>query len=251
MADFPRVLISCPTAKVKDYCFKEWIENVWSFTYPNYDVVMFDNTVDGGDYARHLNKYFKQNYGYDKNKKFKAYNSLVLNKVNRKMEVTERMCLSHNDCRLEVLNNDYEYLFHLESDVFPPKDVIERLLFHKKKFVNGTYYTDEGAYRRAMIQIPIEIASDYGTSYWITSKDEITYVNGETYQMALAGLGCALIHYTLLKKIEFRFVNGINKHPDTFYAEDCADRNIPVFLDTSIICEHKNQSWGVYGIDYK
>jgi hypothetical protein len=251
MANFPKVLISCPTAKAKDYCFKEWLENVWSFTYPNYDVVLFDNTVDEGAYTKYMNKYHRENYGYDKTKTFKAINSVVLKKKKKNTEIIERMTLSHNDCRLETLVGDYDYLLHLESDVFPPKDVIEKLLFHKKKFINGLYYTDEGSYRRPLIQTHLELAPNYGHSYWCTYKDEIKYVNGKTYKLALAGLGCALIHHSLLKRIEFRFEKGIDKHPDTFFAEDCEKLKVPIYIDTSIICEHKNKSWGVYGIDYK
>lgn len=251
MDSFAKVLISCPTAKVKNYCFEEWLENVWSFTYPNYDVVMFDNTPDNGENAKHLNRIFKNKYGFNKDKKFRVINSLITHKKKPNLQIIERMALSHNDCRLETLVGDYDYLLHLESDVFPPKDVIEKLMFHKKKFISAMYYTDEGIYRRPMIQVHLELAPEYGSSYWITRKDEIKYVNGETYQIALAGLGCSLIHYSLLKKIEFRFEKGIDKHPDTFFAEDCEKLNVPIFIDTSIICEHKNKSWGVYGIDYK
>ena len=125
------------------------------------------------------------------------------------------------------------------------------MLFHKKKFINALYYTDEGSYRRPMVQVHLELAPNYGHSYWATYKDEIKYVNGEVYRLALAGLGCALIHYSVLKKIEFRFEKGIDKHPDTFFAEDCEKHKVPIYIDTSIVCEHKNKSWGVYGIDYK
>jgi len=247
MDDFPKVLVSCPTAEVKNYCFHDWLENVMCFTYPNYDVIMFDNTPDKGKNAKYLNKVYANKYGYSKNRKFKVINSVV----NAKVGVIERMAVSHNDCRNYALREGYDYLLHLESDVFPPKDVIERLLFQGKKFVNALYYTDEGKSRRPMVQTQLQIATNYGSSYWLNHKDEPMYLNGELLKVASAGLGCALIDVSVLKKIGFRWEKNVNKHPDTFFAEDCQKNNIPVFCDTSIVCEHRNKEWGIFGIDYK
>ena len=36
-----------------------------------------------------------------------------------------------------MLENEFEYMLHLESDVFPEPDIIESLLFHKKKIVQN------------------------------------------------------------------------------------------------------------------
>lgn len=247
MDNFAKILVSCPTAKVKNYCFEDWLENVMSFTYPNYDVIMFDNTIDEGKNAKYLNKVYANKYGYNKNRKFKVINSQVTSKIN----IIERMAISHNDCRIYALNEEYDYLLHLESDVFPPKNVIEKLLFNKKKFVNALYYTDEGKSRRPVVQTQLKIAPNFASSYWLNHKDEVLYLNGDLLKVATAGLGCALIERSVLKKIKFRFEKGVDKHPDTFFAQDCEKNNIPVFCDTSIICEHRNKQWGIFGIDYK
>jgi hypothetical protein len=186
-----------------------------------------------------------------KNIKFKVYNSIVENNAKSGMGVIERMAMSHNDCRKYALHNKYDFLLHLESDVFPPKDVIQELLFTKKKFVNALYYSDEGKYRRPMIQMHLDVAPNYGSSLWLNTINEPQFITGETIRVALAGLGCALISCDILKKIEFRYEKGVDKHPDTFFAEDCERFNIPIFLNTSVVCEHRNQNWGIYGIDYK
>ena len=39
-----KILVSCPTADVKDYAFNEWINNVNNFTYNNYDIHVVDNS---------------------------------------------------------------------------------------------------------------------------------------------------------------------------------------------------------------
>jgi len=250
MNDFPKILVACPTSRDKNYCFERWIENVVGFSYPNYDIAMFDNTCDDGKNADFLNDYFKNNYGSFADKKFQAFNSLKLNKIKKLESVKERIAISHNDCKNYALNNDYDFLFHLESDVIPPADVIENLLFHKKEVISALYYSDEGLYRRPMIQMKSKIAENYCSSFWLNNKNENNYINGQLLQVACSGLGSSLISSKVLNKITFRTEKN-DKFPDTLFAEDCEKLGIPVFVDTKIICEHLNKNWGVYGIDYK
>ena len=101
MSVFKKVLISCPTAAAKNYCFEEWIDNVMNFTYPNFDIRLYDNTDDGGANANYLNEYVSSQYG-NHDGKFKAENSLVKHNV-KSDSVIAKMCVSHNDCRLDTL----------------------------------------------------------------------------------------------------------------------------------------------------
>jgi hypothetical protein len=250
MANFPKILVACPTSIDKNYCVEKWIENVMNFTYPEYDVVMFDNSSDNGKNADYLNNYFKTHYGVFNDKKFKVINSLQQNKIKKLDTLKEKIALSHNDCKNYAISNDYDYLLHLESDVIPPANVIENLLFYKKEVVNALYYSDDGLYRRPMLQIRLKIAENYCSSFWLKRENEIDFINGQLLQVALAGLGCALISKKVLSKITFRTENN-DKFPDTLFAEDCERLGISVFVDTKIICEHLNKSWGVYGINYK
>jgi hypothetical protein len=248
MTNFPKVLVATPTSRLKDYIFDEWIENAMNLTYPNYDMVVFDNTSDGGQYARELNERVKQKYG-DNGKKFNCYNSLVLHDAEIK-SIYMKICLSHNDCRSYCLKNNYDYMFHLESDIFPPKDVIERLMFHKKHCVGGTYHIYDGLSRTLLLYNHLELAFNSITSKVCTIDDELQLVNGELIKIAQCGLGCILLSNKLVKKIPFRYENFNECFPDTFFAEDCHAYGIPVYCDTSIICRHENKFWGVMGLDY-
>lgn len=247
--DFPKVLISCPTAKVKNYCFKEWLDNALSLTYPNYQIILFDNTDDNGENTKYYNDYYQENYGHDK--KFLAVNSLILNNVKRPMNITEKLAMSHNDCRDATLENNFDYLFHLESDIFPPKDVIERLMFHQKNVVGGLYHINYGIYRSAMIQINFEVTPKLINSINLEPSIEHNFMDGKLHQVAHVGLGAVLISKKVLQRLKFRSINGVNNHPDSFFAEDCYRYKIPIWIDTSIVCAHDNQDWGIYGLDYK
>jgi hypothetical protein len=245
---FPKVLIASPTSKSKDYCFDEWIDNVFSFKYPNYDVVVFDNTSDGGSYSNQLNERVCGKYG--KNRiKFKAYNSLKIHGVDVN-SIHMKLTMSHNDCRDFFLGKDYQYMLHLESDVFPPKDVIERLIFHNKHIVGAGYHIYDGKKRTLLVYNHLELAPNRIMSKVSTTDDDILLMNGDCISVAQVGLGCTLLSRFVLQKISFRFEPEESAFPDTYFTEDCHQIGVGVFCDTSFICRHENRTWGIKGLDY-
>lgn len=241
---FKKVLVCAPTAKAKNYCFDQWIENVMSFKYPEFKVALYDNTQDGGANAKYLNRRFSELYG--NTGKFTAYHS----KTDKITSVIERMCISHNLCRELALNEGYDYILHLETDVFPNPDVIESLMYHNKQVVGALYDRDEGIWRKTMLQKRIYNAPFNISSVNFLVGEELHVINGEIKQFAHVGLGCVLIHSSVLKKIKFRFVSKETSHPDTYFAEDCFRNKIKIYGDTSLYCRHENTPWGVYGLDF-
>ncbi len=43
---YPKVLIGTPTHITKEYSFQQWLDNIKSFTYPNFDILVVDNSPD-------------------------------------------------------------------------------------------------------------------------------------------------------------------------------------------------------------
>lgn len=234
----PKVLVCCPTAKSKDYCFEDWLENALNFTYPNYEIAMFDNTNDNGESASDKNKIFSLTSNIN-DVKFNATKS----NVNNSHSVIERMCISHNDCRDYMLKNDFDYMLHLESDVMPESDIIECLMFHKKRVVGGLYFTDEGVYRKVMIQQGIDVGFNVIVSRNFVAKEDIHFVDGSLKIVASVGLGCVLIHKSVFKNIAFRFDRKLDKFPDSYFAEDCLRNGFLIYADTSKIARHDNNIW--------
>lgn len=249
--EFPKILVASPTAFAKDYCFKEWLENVMNFTYPNYKVMLFDNTNDNGKYTAYMNKYYKENYG--NNDKFEAVNTLIKNKISSN-SVIEKMAYSHNDCREECLNSGYDYLFHLESDLFPQSDIIESLYLQVKPVIGALYYVDNGRWRKPMIQRRISVGDNKVVKHIISqnylANEDLCFCNGQIKNVAHIGLGSVLISKYVLEKIKFRFNKGSRNHPDSYFAEDCFINKIPIHLDTSLVVRHENQAWGIFGLDF-
>ena len=246
MINFPKVLVAAPTASAKKYCFEEWLDNVMDFNYPNFKVVLFDNTDDNGEFANYMSSICKERYGYQD--KFACLPSTI---DHSKTDVIEKMCISHNDCRNFAILTNCDYLLHLESDVFPEKDIIEKLMFQQKPVIGGIYYRDEGMYRKPMLQMSIEPIEKHIKTLNFERNEDLCFIDGTVKKIPHVGLGCVLIKRNVFTKIPFRFKKGVQMHPDSYFAEDCFRNKISIYADTSVICRHENQAWGVYGIDYK
>jgi hypothetical protein len=254
MNDFniPKVLVCAPTAAAKNYCFEEWIQNVIKFTYPNFDIMLSDNTVDKGKNAAYLQCIWDEKY---KNQIFANFNAVnpftIHSSIKASDSVIERMATSHNHCRSVLIAGHYDYMLHLETDVFPEPDIIESLMGHGKPVVGAVYYRDEGIFRKPTLQRHCWLADDYLASLNLDAKEDLNALDGKLKQFASVGLGCVLIHKDVFQKIKFRSVAGRSFHPDSYFSEDCFLSRIPIHCDTSCIARHENKVWGRFGVDFK
>ncbi len=243
MEKLPKILVSCPTASAKNYTALQWILNTQKFTYPNYDVVVFNNDDDNGTNANYLNKLAIDNGILN----FKA----IHYSDKKHNTIIERMCISHNLARELTINGGYSHLLHLESDVICPSDTLQNLYIHNKKVVGALYYRDSGKSRRLMAQRRINRSSRNVITENFFPNEDAFFVDGTLKPIAHIGLGCVLINVEVLKNIKFRYIDGVDMHPDSYFAEDCFRNNIKIFVDTNIICEHNNEDWDIYGLNWK
>jgi hypothetical protein len=229
-----KILVACPTAEIKQYCMGEWLANVENFTYKNFDVFMCDNSPDYSFYS-----YWK--------------NIVNMEHLNPKRFASYKHCLaaSHERCRVRALTGGYDYLLHLESDVFPPSNIIERLLDADKGIVGALYHINHGEKSSLMVQkledMPYLMKIDresHGEQLKISDNldySDLSFVDGTVKRAFHIGLGCVLIHRSVLKTFKFRYENDADVHPDSFFAADMDMIGMPIHIDTSIICTHKNQ----------
>jgi hypothetical protein len=224
----PRVLLCAPQHESKMYCFDKWYERIISLTYSNYDIFIADNSPN------------KENTDYLNS--FEGVTAVFTK--DRGLGLMEHINDSHQQCADYALDNKYDYIFHLETDVFPPLDVIERLLVSNRMIVSGSYDIFFGKRRKGMIQMSEgydRTVKSGGAPY--IEHNEPAFFNGTIQQIYHAGIGCILIHTDILKAIKFRVVEGTNYHSDTWFANDCYSYHFDVFNDSTIQCEHYNQTW--------
>jgi len=215
---FPKVLVGCPTSKYKEYCLKEYAEAVKSLTYPNYDILLIDNSKD--------DSYLKKIKDFGLSSKKGPWFEGAL----------KRIITSRNILREEILEKGYDYFLSLEQDVISPKDIIERLLSHNKEVISAVYFTHniiEG--ERKLIPLAYKLLDEKDLSMRPLNDNELWNSKG-LMQIVSAGLGCVLISKNTLKKVKFRFENDV--FDDRFFFKDLYDLKQEAWCDSSIKCKH-------------
>gem|GEM_PF-6976110 len=109
----PKILVACPTHQVKEYCFQEWIDNVKNLTYPNYDILVVDNSPDDS----YVKKWGDQ-----------VPMIHLSNQDQDPQRMGNRICKSMAVIQKHFLAGNYTHWMNIEADIIPPKDVIETLL---------------------------------------------------------------------------------------------------------------------------
>ena len=230
----PKILIAAPQADVKNYCFEEWLRNIRQFSYPqsHIDIFLADNshTTDNANYIRSM-----------------GVKCVHIPKRGR--GIIEVMAECHQACLDYAKENDYDYLLHLETDIFPEHNILEELMTCAKPVVCGLYNILDGAYREPMIRLIEKNNAGYVKAYGIYGSTSI-YIDGKILKVFSGGLGCTLISKEVFKNIKFRYKKGAEQHPDTWFAQDMYIQNIPIYVNTKTKCEHLNRSWGTYNINY-
>lgn len=234
--NLPKVLVASPTYHKKDYCFKTWSDNVKGFTYPNYDVLMVDNSPI--DYHKKLSKHFK---------------TIKVDRGN--MNSVQALTASQNEIRAHFLQYNYDWLFMLESDVIPPKDIIEYFLIWQHAVHNISYFVQLNKfdntptlclqshcglfglyknYKSAMV------APDEG-GYWFNGEHYVFNEHGFPLQYgAGSGIGCTFIHRNVMQMVKFRDENT-QVYSDTYFHFDLMRNNINDYMDGQMIVKHLTQ----------
>jgi hypothetical protein len=219
-----KILIASPTSKHKDYCFYKWRNHLQKITYPT-KVLLVDNTKDEGYYSNWLKKSFQLVIHVDWKPEDYLYSIITR---------------SQNIIRNYTLYNNYEYLFLLESDQFPPVNVIEYLLSLSKRVCALPYFTYT-AFQSKLLQFDIE---DFGnTRDGRTMNLDKTFLNwdGLVKPKIQPGIGCLLIHRSVLSKIIFRCDK--DHASDTYFHEDLNNLGIQCYVSELNFSEHQNSNW--------
>ena len=157
------------------------------------------------------------------------------------------MADSHNQLRRYFLESECEYMLHLESDIFPPSDVIEQLLWCRKPIVNALYQVFDGSWRTPCIALNDQKHELHREFVFHTTLDNFYhwYIDGTVKKTFIAGIGCSLMKKKVMQKFQFRDNPDEQKPPDTWFAEDLRNANINNWVHTGLLCFHWNlEDWG-------
>jgi len=226
----PKILIAAPQHESKKYCFDDWYMNVRKINHPRFDILLVDNSD-----TDHFYKYMK-NY------------NVYLHRIETKNKTTlQKMAESHDFIRKTAIENKYDYLLHLETDVFPDPDILINLLSHKKDLVGCLYSILAGASRELCL-VEAHYDTIINNIYLYRNPLSIVELGKGIRQTFNCGIGCTLFSRKVLPSFQFRYVEGIENHPDSWMAYDLMTKNIPYFVDTNTFVEHRNSAYGWHNI---
>jgi len=318
----PKVLLATYVAEHKDYCFDEWFERVKKLTYHNYDLLIVDNSKTKKYYNEKLSGLFGAMTSasiVDQKLRFSGLR-IHTHHTARQKNTKQTQKVSQEYIWDFSLTRGYDYVFILESDVFPPLNVIEELMKHRKDVVGGLFsLRNEDMVEKHRLALGKKAKGvpeeDLGNFACVISKqleinnqgqwankmmhmNEITKIKdkmlelpwpdgqGNVLQVHSVGFGCILIKQRVLKlvrpreqsqfpealkklsKYYFKYLLPLKRgadfqhnmwgmledifslepysrdcHPDTFFARDCKNRGIKIWLNPWIECEHKRSNW--------
>tara|TARA_R110000851_G_scaffold15298_8_gene50753 strand:- start:5250 stop:6020 length:771 start_codon:yes stop_codon:yes gene_type:complete len=231
----PKILIGVPTYEGKNYCLSQFLDNIKNFSYPKDRIEIFfaDNSKDNTN-ALMLNK---------------KYNIKCFWKDYSDMSMFEKMADSHNQIKRYFLDSEAQYLLHLESDVFPPKDVIEQLLWARKPVVNAMYQVFDASHRQPCIKLTnymhefsrvfVNHKSLDGCYHW--------WLEGKPQPVFIGGIGCCLMKRKVMQNFGFRHDTTLTENfpPDSYFAEDLRAKGVKNYVHTGVVCFHWNrEDWG-------
>lgn len=237
----PKVLVGVVTYEGKDYIFNQFIENILNFSYPNFDVVIVDNSR-GKKYYRHLTKKLKRT-------------NVQVHHVKRGLTSREAQANSLNLIRDLLLEGEYDYFMSIESDLIPPRDIIERLLTHKTPSVGCLYNIGFSNSESEPPRYCVFSVQEKSNGKGLATINVPDHISKDWFGMGVikvhgCGLGCTLIKTDLIEDTPFRFYISDNpdepaKHADVLWYADVHAKGIDVFVDTDIVIPHFNSDWNL------
>ncbi len=224
----PKVLVCAPTSDKKKYCDADYFSMIQSLSYPNYEILVCDNSKTT-DYFIEIKKKHK----------------LPVIRVNPQNKTAAQFIAeSYQRLVQEAIRKECYYIMIIESDVIvPTKHIIQRLLRHQLPIVSGMYHIGHGAESHLLLQQLQGMANNFVVVEHLKDGSDMLFVDGSVKEIFACGLGCTLIRVDVFAKTPFRWQEGINHFNDTLFYTDLFSCGIKNHVDTSIVCEHRNIVW--------
>lgn len=170
--------------------------------------------------------------------------------------IRERIARCQEVMRKYALNLKYDFAFSLESDVFPPLNIIEWLVSFNKPLIGCSYFHSFGE-GEGVTMLLHEIATYNDGSqelHRLSFRQQCEFMDGTIKPAVQPGIGCMLIRADVLAKTQFRLITDIPEYQHlsiptegfpsdyVFYEELRHKFNLFPLIDTSIIPEHFNSA---------
>jgi GT2 family glycosyltransferase len=218
-----KILIGIVTYDGKSYCFKKFAAFLKSITYPKIDIVFVDNS------RTTKNRDMIQKAGF---------NVEWLRKGNAEQEI---MANCNEWLRQYALQYQFSHLLSLESDIFPCPDFLEFMLAYEKQVVGLPYFIGS-SFMSYLLQFDQEKIGFNRQLIPMSNAKSFFLSNGKLRHALQIGLGCLLMHNSVLKRVRFTIdLENPLYHADSSLHLQLQQLNIPVYLCPEYVCEHQNK----------
>jgi len=242
-SNYPKVLVGTVTYEGKDYIQKEHEQAIQDIKYPNTSRLVVDNSR-GTSYVETLRR--------------RGVNAVT---VERGSNSHEAICNGYQRLWDHVLDNDFDYLLTVESDLLPQPDDLDRLMMHDRPIVGSWYYlgrkNQNAAYQPCIMVDTHDGAGKIGSKMLgAIHKDNGERVldvgkvnewkNSGLRECHGCGFGCTLIHRSIIEaipKLDYVKTDEVEKHTDTWFYYQLRNNGISVFVDTDRVVEHHPSDW--------
>lgn len=236
-----KVLVASATFEKMAYCEKEFIKSIKELTYPNYDILIVDNSKNL-DYSAHL-------------KEFSGIT--VLHDNTQEEKSIDRLISSRNKIIDYALKNSYDYILMLDSDVLLPKNAIEELINTGKSLVSGIYYNYFNLDSKITL-LPVawiyfteeefsEIKEKYPDFNQFKTRFEVPrhmtkqeIESNKTYEVAMPSAGAMLIKKDVFSKVKYgKYTESASKTgEDVYFIEKAKELGFAPYVNTKVKCSH-------------
>jgi len=223
----PKVLVAAPTWEGHKYILVKYLLRVKNLSYPNYSVLLVDN---------------------GKSKSFSKWlirKGIKVIKIPYRENVFERIANARNAIINYVLQHpDIKYLLSLDTDVIPPRNIIERLLKHKKDLVGALIHM--GFEKK----VPCVLKDGYlmkngirGLSYYSWKEIREMKKKKDLHKVWGTSVACLLIHRKIFEAgVRFRYTPYFHVGEDIWFFTECNEKGFKFYVDLSKRIPHFNKS---------
>ena len=218
----PKILVAAPHYDKKDYALEVFAKRVKELNYPNYDILIADNSKD----KNHL--------------KVLEKHDLPAIHISTGLTARERVRDSRNALREHALAQGYDFIFFYDTDIIAPKDILLELLQWGKQVVGGWYYIGVPSFARPVV-----------TRTWIDIENQDPDRMAIYKEMAknrlmksfIGAMGVQLIHKDILKQFSFFTLPEMQWFADSFFFYALERKGIQAYTDTEMLCPHFPSDW--------
>jgi GT2 family glycosyltransferase len=232
--------VGCPTYEGMRYCLNLFLNRIKELTYPNYDILIVDNSED--------NKYFNK----IKEKGIHILKGLRFDTPVKTITASRNLIIDY------AIKNKYDYLLNLDQDVIPPKNIIEELMKSGKEIISGIYYSDFKSGEKIK-SLPVEYRNLTKKEFeeiqkistfhpFIKSHEDLKRNlteeeanSGKILDVKIPSNGCMLVKRNAFEKVNYELLEfpEINKTSDDIHFSERAKREgFKLYIDTKMRCEH-------------